>query len=128
MNGRRDRPCFLPPVSACIAQLVEQLTLNRRHLVDSNGHQRTDEQLTEIRLEPLHTYIRMCQRLPKIALRCLLIMQPFRSSDSTRQGQFEFCRPSITSTSKGFRNSNSIVLPLRTRFDVSRPTSSRRCS
>jgi hypothetical protein len=33
-----------------------------------------------------------------------------------------------TSASKGFRNSNSSVLSLRTRFDVSRPTSSRRCS
>ncbi len=33
-----------------------------------------------------------------------------------------------TSTSKGFRNSNSSVLPLKTRFDVSSPTSSRRCS
>ncbi len=55
---------------ACIAQLVEQLTLNQRTLVDSNGHLRTDfpADLNQL-AEPLRTYVRMYPQLPKIALR-----------------------------------------------------------
>jgi hypothetical protein len=58
---------------ACIAQLVEQLTLKRRHLLDSNGHLRTDLRLTKsagrASTHSTHMYIRVCPQLPKIALR-----------------------------------------------------------
>jgi hypothetical protein len=42
---------------ACIAQLVEQLTLNQRTLVDSNGHPRTDFRLSKISWQSLYAHM-----------------------------------------------------------------------
>jgi hypothetical protein len=40
-----------------IAQLVEQLTLNQRTLVDSNGHPRTDFRLSKISWQSLYAHM-----------------------------------------------------------------------
>jgi hypothetical protein len=41
---------------ACIAQLVEQLTLKQRNVADSSGRPRTILQLTQISCQSLYTY------------------------------------------------------------------------
>src|SRR5258708_1726226 len=45
---------------ACIAQLVEQLTLNQRNFADSSERPRTNLQLTQISCQSPYRYIRAC--------------------------------------------------------------------
>ena len=79
---------------ACIAQLVEQLTLKQRNVADSRGRPWTNLQLTPISWKALPPIDTDVSAAAQDCAAMLASSAAFWSGDLTCYGQFEFCCPS----------------------------------